>query len=546
MPELTDDQLDGLFRKSAEEFEPPFDPAAWQDMNARLNTRDRTDATGNTALLKKLLRWGLPLLLLLLFVGGWYGIDRADSMSEVTAFSSKSDAAPKLALTDQRVRDNAHLADSEQKTLQLESANPKMKARQKQNPSVRLPESEAVAVKRVSELKPAANDVDKTEKPAERAATRVDETNTPEKIAEIQRTTSFNNPASTQKRTRRERGISSISADKSVNLSVENLNKKGVGRTDAPIRQYRKKLANQALKNGLERKDLVATNSSSSHKGVAIESGRGQSETLNIENSLTALETETPTAVALPMLARLSSKPPVWVHPVPLTEHPVTLPAEENTARRVTSQPVETGRGLSIRFVVSPDLSAVGLKNFTRPGTNVGLLLEYRLATRWSVQAGVMQSTKVYKAATSDYALPDYVTNWMVQPYGVDGTCNMIDIPLNIRYDIALRPRQNGQAPSRWFVSGGVTSYIMKQENYVYQYADPTSPHIYPKNRGWSGKTGAYGFSELNLSAGYERAISRRFSWQVEPYLKVPLKGVGYYKINLLSTGAFFSLRYKF
>ena len=84
----------------------------------------------------------------------------------------------------------------------------------------------------------------------------------------------------------------------------------------------------------------------------------------------------------------------------------------------------------------------------------------------------------------------------------------------------------------------------MRQEDYDFNY--PADAHIYASTpRGWHGSTGRYNFSQLNLSAGYERALSRRLSWQVEPFVKAPLKGVGFYKINLLSTGAFFSLRYK-
>ncbi|UFH54853.1 hypothetical protein [Spirosoma sp. KNUC1025] len=72
MSELTDDQLDGLFRKSAEEFDPPFDPVAWRDMKTRLDANDRT-TTGGAVIWKKLLRWGLPVLLVLLITGGaWY------------------------------------------------------------------------------------------------------------------------------------------------------------------------------------------------------------------------------------------------------------------------------------------------------------------------------------------------------------------------------------------------------------------------------------------------------------------------------------------
>jgi hypothetical protein len=119
----------------------------------------------------------------------------------------------------------------------------------------------------------------------------------------------------------------------------------------------------------------------------------------------------------------------------------------------------------------------------------------------------------------------------------------MLDIPINLRYDLALTPRRSALPPSRWFVSAGTTTYYMLREDYTYNYDNPTDPKI--KYRDWTTETGRYGFSQLNVSAGYERAFTQRLFWQVEPFLKVPLRGVGFYKVNLLSTGAFFSLRYK-
>ncbi|RZM20566.1 MAG: PorT family protein, partial [Pedobacter sp.] len=116
-------------------------------------------------------------------------------------------------------------------------------------------------------------------------------------------------------------------------------------------------------------------------------------------------------------------------------------------------------------------MSSIGLRNFARPGTNVGVLLEYRLAPRWSVQTGIIQSTKIYRASATDYELSDYYKKGAYTiPQGADGQCKMLDIPLNIRYDILLRPRADGRLPNRWFITGGVTSYIIEREKYVYQY----------------------------------------------------------------------------
>ena len=551
MSELTDDQLDGLFRKSAEEFEPPYDPAAWPTMNARLDASDRTPPDGRALLMKKLLRWGLPIvLLLLLFVGGWYSTDRAGSggtsVSQTPVTIAKVE--PEQALGNETAQGSvARLANTKTGEPILESGQLETIGEERETP--RFPQKGGFTRrKQVSISEPAGVGRGVTENHIEKLTMlRPDGSNTDRPDTEVVSPgTTVNRPAGTQKRTTKSRLVTS-SGSGIDNIIPELLpNRSDVKHNRTPIRQ--------ASKTGADRKgraSSVADHASNNTSLIAqqdkvINDKSGQEQIATGENDASGSEPDISVAVTLPALTELAIRPAVWSRPAPLTDYPVTAPATESTAQRITSAPVTSMRGLSVRFVIAPDLSAVGLKNFARPGTNVGLLLEYRLAKRWSVQAGVMQSTKVYKAATSDYAMPDYTTKWPVQPLGVDGRCNMIDIPLNLRYDALMKPRQNGQAPSRWFISGGVTSYVMRQEDYVYQYENPADPRIYPKNRGWNGASGAYGFSELNLSAGYERAISRRFSWQVEPYLKVPLRGVGYYKINLLSTGGFFSLRYKF
>ena len=54
-----------------------------------------------------------------------------------------------------------------------------------------------------------------------------------------------------------------------------------------------------------------------------------------------------------------------------------------------------------------------------------------------------------------------------------------------------------------------------------------------------------YLFSVLNISAGFEHNISKQLSVQAEPYLKVPLKGMGYGSMNLDSYGLYLTFKYK-
>ena len=322
---------------------------------------------------------------------------------------------------------------------------------------------------------------------------------------------------------RKERKATAIEGDRKANVATNYAAESNLSAVSTGKRSKRRGSSDQASKQ---------TN--------VVERGRSTSpaNAINMSGSTTPTETIETGLINLPALAELAARPAKWPK-LSFTNRAVTV-QPDTTARSVVFKP-DPQRGLSIRFAVAPDLSTVGLDNFTRPGTNVGLLLEYRLASRWSIQAGLIQSTKVYRSYPSEYTPPPGAWGGKVMPGSVDGLCNMFDIPVNLRYDVLLRPQTDKRFMSRWFVSGGVTSYIMKQEKYIYNYTS----YAHNQRTDSTASTGGYGFSNVNFSVGYERSVSKRLSWQVEPFIKVPLRGVGLFRVNLISTGAFFSIRYK-
>jgi hypothetical protein len=123
-----------------------------------------------------------------------------------------------------------------------------------------------------------------------------------------------------------------------------------------------------------------------------------------------------------------------------------------------------------------------------------------------------------------------------VKPSDIEANCKILDLPVHLRFDALRKARYTA------FVSTGLSSYIMLSERYGYYY--PTyDPYLRPE---WRGKrTGEHYLSVVNLSVGYERNLGRRFSWQAEPFLKLPLGGVGFGKVRLGSSGVFVSLKYK-
>ena len=193
-------------------------------------------------------------------------------------------------------------------------------------------------------------------------------------------------------------------------------------------------------------------------------------------------------------------------------------------------------RGLVVGAVGAPDMSNVKFTNTDKVGYNFGIQLEYRISQRWSANTGVIYTQKNYTSQGEDFNPPkgSWIDN--VKLDLVEGTCDMFDIPLNVRYDL------NQGNKHRYFLSTGLSTYLMKNEEYHYHYQYTNGSPGY-RYRTYAADEHHW-FSILNISAGFEKKISKRFSLQGEPYLKIPLVGVGYGNLQLNSYGVYFSLRY--
>lgn len=209
----------------------------------------------------------------------------------------------------------------------------------------------------------------------------------------------------------------------------------------------------------------------------------------------------------------------------------ITSPVQSEKKR-----PSKLKRPIEIGIIAGSDFSNVRFKGGDKPGYNVGLSIGYNLNDRWQLSTGAVYTTKKYFAKGEDYKpLNDYWTNYVDMDY-LSGECSMWEIPLYIRYNLTTGNR------AKWFASTGLSSYLMKREKYEYYY---TQNGVYQNRYRDYPSDKKYFLAILHLSAGYEKIINDRFSIQFEPYLKMPLKGVGYGRLQLNSLGTNFSLKYK-
>jgi hypothetical protein len=164
-----------------------------------------------------------------------------------------------------------------------------------------------------------------------------------------------------------------------------------------------------------------------------------------------------------------------------------------------------------------------------------GAGIGYQLTKKVSVQTGFYAGTKKYIAGPGDYNAKAGSYWNMVQIVKVNAACLVYDIPVTVRYNFLQK------AGVTYFATTGLSSYIMKKEDYNYYYIRYNTPH--ESAYSYTGNKSA--FSVLNFSAGIEKKLSSALSLQLEPALSVPLSGVGDGRVKLFNAALQFGIKYQ-
>ncbi|PPL03581.1 hypothetical protein [Parapedobacter indicus] len=208
---------------------------------------------------------------------------------------------------------------------------------------------------------------------------------------------------------------------------------------------------------------------------------------------------------------------------------PATIVSDETTPRRANGERSNTSqRSWALSVIAAPDLSGTQPLSGKLSG-NVGLIATYRFNHWLSISGGALYAKKLYRADFADYRPTISWGDRAAIPDLVEANCGVLDIP--ILANITLKQYDQ----SSFFVSGGISSYFMLREtyNYIYpphEYGYLQKPYtLHNRNRHLLGVG--------NLSIGYRRQLNASLSLTVQPFVKVPLTGIGNGNIKLYSTG---------
>lgn len=179
-------------------------------------------------------------------------------------------------------------------------------------------------------------------------------------------------------------------------------------------------------------------------------------------------------------------------------------------------------------LTAGPDFSKVQGGPFNGPGFGAGIIGGYKINSSFFLETGISIDTKYYysngnifnKAAAS---MPDeMIIN------NLESRTRILEIPLNVGYLFY------GKKNTNLFVATGIAAYIMTKEKNNYNFTENGSPGkmvgIYEKN---NLKMPAV----FDISAGLEERLSKLVNLRIEPYLKLPLQGIGVGKLPVTSAG---------
>jgi len=186
--------------------------------------------------------------------------------------------------------------------------------------------------------------------------------------------------------------------------------------------------------------------------------------------------------------------------------------------------------GVYVGLVSGVSFNTVKEQGMRKPGFDVGVIAGYYLNRKTSIEAGIFFDKKFY-FSDGKYFSMDKVGSSMpsgTKILSLEGSSTLFEIPVKINYTISEKNKTS------FFSSAGLSSFLMINEknNYLTSMNGSTK-----KMTGSYKNTSGYVAAAVNFSIGYQYKFHKNKNIRIEPYLQIPLKGVGMGSLPVTSIG---------
>jgi hypothetical protein len=215
----------------------------------------------------------------------------------------------------------------------------------------------------------------------------------------------------------------------------------------------------------------------------------------------------------------------------------------------VPHKSLHLNRSLNIGLAFGPDYTDAGGISNNQLSNNIGITVGYYLTKKLSVNTGFFYSNKFFWGPGNDHNVVQAGTTVVpssLQPSNyafaaappvkfVNGSFNMYEMPLTLRYDFAANEK------TKFFVNAGLSSYIVIKQTYI----DYTHFGAWTQAAPHSDRQQInYWFDVADISFGMETNVGKGFSFQAEPFFRLPFRDMGEKNLKLNSYGVLLSFRY--
>ncbi|HEY2649025.1 MAG TPA: hypothetical protein VGI38_07510 [Puia sp.] len=202
-------------------------------------------------------------------------------------------------------------------------------------------------------------------------------------------------------------------------------------------------------------------------------------------------------------------------------------------------------RSLNIGFAFGPDYTNAGGIANNQIGNYIGLTIGYYLTDKFSINTGILYTNKFYWSDAHNYFFrqppnitPVVYARSFAAPPPIDyinGASNIWELPLTLRFDFAHHNK------TKFFANAGMSSYFMMKQTYIYFLHSGQNQLAYKIS---DNQQVNYWFGVADISTGFEAELGKGFSFQAEPFLKIPLRNMGTEDLKLTSYGFLMTFKY--
>lgn len=208
------------------------------------------------------------------------------------------------------------------------------------------------------------------------------------------------------------------------------------------------------------------------------------------------------------------------------------------SAFKKNSRPVANSRFYA-GIVADVEFNKGKSMKFNNKGYNYGVVAGYQLSSRIALESGLVINKANYVSKGENFNMSKVDAS---MPAGMvinnlESNITLLEIPLKIKYDVLVKKN------AVLFVTGGISSYIITKEKNNYDVSLNGQPQ---KVTGIYRDKSYEMPAAINLSAGYQKPLSSLLNIRIEPFLKIPIQGIGVGNLPVTCAGLQVVLTRKF